>query len=371
VSTPENAPRPSAAPAPASVEGADAPIRVGIVGYGLAGRVFHAPFLAASPDYRIALVSTSDADRAAQVRERHPGADVVASADELFARSAELDMVVIASPASAHLRQGLQALDAHLAVVMDKPFVATVDEALMLIERAEALGVPFSVFQNRRLDGDFLTVKALIASGRLGEVHRFESTFERWGGPVRDRWQDRETPADAAGISYDLGSHLIDQALELFGPVADFAAELATVRDGSASDDDAFYSLLHESGVQSHITVSRVAALAGPRFRVLGTAGAYAVHGLDPQEPLLKDGASPTDPGFGEAPEEEWGTLVEAAGDPAGERVPTERGRYAEFYRMMADAVRGRGPVPVEPRDSLETVRIVELAHRRTAGDED
>ncbi|WP_316292227.1 Gfo/Idh/MocA family oxidoreductase [Clavibacter michiganensis] len=369
MSTPDTAPRPSASVA--SAEGGDTPIRVGIVGYGLAGRVFHAPFLQASPEYRISLVSTSDADRAAQVRERHPGADVVASADELFARSAELDMVVIASPASAHLRQGLQALDAHLAVVMDKPIVPTVDEALMLIERAEALGVPFSVFQNRRWDGDFLTVKALIASGRLGEVHRFESTFERWGGPVRDRWQDRETPADAAGISYDLGSHLIDQALELFGPVADFAAELATVRDGSASDDDAFYSLLHESGVQSHITVSRVAALAGPRFRVLGTAGAYAVHGLDPQEPLLKEGAAPTDPGFGEAPEAEWGTLVEAAGDPAGERIPTERGRYADFYARMADAVRGRGPVPVDPRDSLETVRIVELAHRRTAGDED
>ncbi len=143
------------------------------------------------------------------------------------------------------------------------------------------------------------------------------------------------------------------------------------MRDGSASDDDAFYSLLHESGVQSHITVSRVAALAGPRFRVLGTAGAYAVHGLDPQEPLLKEGAAPTDPGFGEAPESEWGTLVEAAGDPAGERIPTERGRYADYYAAMADAVRGRGPVPVEPRESLETVRIVELAHRRTAGDED
>ncbi|HWR86477.1 MAG TPA: Gfo/Idh/MocA family oxidoreductase [Rhodoglobus sp.] len=337
-----------------------APIRTGIIGFGLSGRVFHAPFIATNPAFRLDLVSTSDPKRAAEVADQHPGATVVAAPDELLARAGELDLVVLASPAHTHLEQGLAALEAGAHLVIDKPFVPTVSEARQLCVTAEEHGRVLAVFQNRRWDGDFLTVRSLVESGRLGTVHRFESTFERWGGPLRDRWQDATPPEQGGGILYDLGSHLIDQALQLFGPATVEDAELLRVREGAASEDDAFVSLRHESGVRSHLTMSRMAGQAGPRFRVLGSESAYAVHGLDGQEPLLKERIWPGDERYGVTPEAEWGTV--GVGDEL-EPVPTLPGDYPAFYAGVAAAILEGAPSPVDPRDALEVVRIIERAH--------
>src|SRR6185312_2717169 len=336
------------------------PIRTGIIGFGLSGRVFHAPFVATNPAYSLDLIATSDQERAADARRMHAGTEIVETPAQLLARANELDLVILASPAHVHLEQGLAALAAGAAVVIDKPFAASVAEAEQLIAAAEAANRPLAVFQNRRWDGDFLTVKKLLTEGRLGTVHRFESTFERWSPALRDRWQDTTTVAQGAGIAYDLGSHLVDQALHLFGPATVQHAELSILRAGATSDDEAFISLLHEGGVRSHLTMSRVAAQSGPRFRVLGSFAAYVVHGLDSQEPLLKAGGLPTDDGYGIEPESAWGLVgIDGSKDVRPERLTTERGDYPAFYAALAASIREGAPLPVDPRDSLEALRIL------------
>ncbi|MBG6054416.1 putative dehydrogenase [Salinibacterium sp. CAN_S4] len=340
------------------------PIRTGIIGFGLSGRVFHAPFIATNPAFRLDLISTGSPDRAAQAAAQHPGAEIVGSPEELLARAGDLDLVILASPAHVHLEQGLAAFEAGANVVIDKPFVPTVTDAKQLIAAAEDAGKLLAVFQNRRWDGDFLTIRRLLAEGALGDIHRFESTFERWGGALRDRWQDSTTPEQGAGITYDLGSHLIDQALQLFGPATVDAAELTIVRDGGVSDDDAFISLLHDSGVRSHLTMSRAAGQTGPRFRVLGSESSYSVNGLDNQEPFLKEQRWPGSDGYGVTPEAEWG-LVGVA--DALESVPTEPGAYPDFYAGVAASILDGAPSPVDPKDALEVVRIIERAHALSA----
>ena len=343
------------------------PIRTGLIGFGLAGRVFHAPFIATNPAFRLDLISTSSPERAAEARQQHPGAEIVATPEELLARAGDLDLVILASPAHTHLEQGLAALDAGASIVIDKPFVPTVSDAKKLIAKAEESGKVLAVFQNRRWDGDFLTVRKLIAEGALGTVHRFESTFERWSGPNRDRWQDTTTIEQGAGITYDLGSHLVDQALQLFGPAIVEQAELSVVREGSVSDDDAFISLLHSNGVRSHITISRAAAQSGPRFRVLGSKSAYTVYGLDNQEPALKLTQWPGSDGYGITPESEWGLIGIDGSEEGLTAVPTEPGNYPAFYAGVAAAIRAGAPAPVDPREALEVVRILERAHALSA----
>jgi scyllo-inositol 2-dehydrogenase (NADP+) len=337
------------------------PIRTAIIGYGLSGRIFHASFIAANPRFSIEVISTSDPARRAQASQDHPRAEIVGSPEELLAQT--FDLVVLASPAHVHLEQGLSALASGAALVIDKPFAASVAEAEQLIAAAASAALPLMVFQNRRWDGDFLTVRKLLADGALGKVHRFESTFERWSPQVRERWQDTTTTSQGAGIVFDLGSHLVDQALQLFGPAALTAAELSIVRPGSVSADEAFLSLLHDSGTRSHLTMSRFATQSGPRFRVLGSAAGYMVYGLDGQEPALKAGASPADADFGVMPEDAWGTLGIEGSDAPPVRVPTERGAYAGFYEGVAATLRDGAKPPVEPGDALATLRIIAGAH--------
>jgi scyllo-inositol 2-dehydrogenase (NADP+) len=329
-------------------------IRTGIIGYGLSGRIFHSPFVATNDRFSLDVIATSDPSRQAEARAHHPGAEIVATPAELIERG--LDLVVLASPAHAHLEQGLAALASGAAVVIDKPFAASVSQAEQLI----AAGGNLFVYQNRRWDGDFLTVRKLVGSGALGTVHRFESTFERWSPALRDRWQDTTPISQGAGITFDLGSHVVDQALQLFGPATLVDAELSVLREGGVSDDDAFLSLRHDSGVHSHLTVSRFAGQSGPRFRVLGSESAYASYGLDGQEPALMAGASPADPGFGEQPESAWGTLGTGADLVP---VPMERGDYAAFYAGVAATLLDGAASPVDARDSLAVLSILEQAH--------
>ncbi len=343
-----------------------APLRAGIIGFGLAGRVFHAPFLATNPAFAIAAIATSDADRAAQASAAHPVAQIM-STDALLAHAGDLDLIVLASPPHVHREQAVAALEAGAAVVIDKPFAPSVADAEAIIAAADAARRPLTVFQNRRWDGDFRTVARLVESGALGTVHRFESTFERFGAPKRDQWQGQISPAQGGGILFDLGSHLIDQALTLFGPATLEVAELRAVREGLGSEDDAFLSLRHDSGVRSHLTMSRVAAQSGPRFRVLGDASGYSVYGLDGQEPDLKVGRWPGSEGYGETPKADWGLLGVDNGEQPLVPVPTEAGGYPDFYAQVAASIRDGAPVPVDARHALETVRIIERAHALSA----
>jgi predicted dehydrogenase len=211
-----------------------------------------------------------------------------------------------------------------------------------------------------------LVVAVIVDRDKLGDVYQFESSFEHRAPDAGSRWQDR-TPIEAGGgVTFDLGSHLIDQALTLFGPARDVQADVRTVRAGGGNDDVSFIRLIHESGTRSHLFMSRLGAQPGPRFRVLGTHGAFVSYGLDGQEPALAAGVKPDDPAYGIEPESTWGTLVSSSsGDPAPVKVPTMRGDYPGFYEQIARAVRGAGPLPVEPRDALEVVKIIMQVHAR------
>jgi len=337
----------------------ESPVRVGLIGYGLAGSAFHAPLIATTPGMTLAAVVTSNPERAAQARAEHPGVMVVDSGDRLWERAAELDLVVVASPNRTHVPLGLEALEAGLAVVVDKPLAATSADARRLVDEARRRGLLLSVFQNRRWDGDFLTLRRLLAEGALGTVHRFESRFERWRPAPKSGWRERGDPAEAGGVLFDLGSHLIDQALVLFGPVEHVYAEIDRRRPGVEVDDDAYVALTHASGVRSHLWTSLAAAEQSGRFRVLGSRAAYVKTGLDVQEAALRAGARPGSPDWGIEPPEHWGRL--GAGD-AWEPVPTERGDYPAFYAGIAAALRDGTPPPVDPADAVAVLEIIEAA---------
>lgn len=337
-----------------------AELRVAVVGYGLAGAVFHAPLIAAEPRMRLAVVVTSSGERAEQARAEHAGVRVVGTVDEMFADPSGIDLVVVATPNRSHASIALRTIEAGIPVVVDKPLTVTSAEAREVIDAAERRGVMLSVFQNRRWDSDFRTVRGLIDAGRLGRVQRFESRFERWRPEIKGGWREVGGAEDGAGYLYDLGSHLVDQALTLFGPVTDVYCELDRRRAGVRADDDAFLALTHASGVRSHLWMSAVTGQAGPRFRVLGSENSYVVYGLDPQEADLRDGRRPGDGKlWGAIESEQWG-LLGTDGDV--QRVPSEPGGYPAFYRAMADALLDGAPVPVDPRDALETLLILERA---------
>ena len=336
-----------------------APIRAGVLGFGLSGRVFHAPFLAANPDFSLDVIVTSNAERSAQALQAYPDVQILASAEELFARG-DLDLVVIGTPPETHVPLAHAALDAGLAVVIDKPFSSTSPEGWELLNRAGSLGLPITVFQNRRWDGDFLTLQALLAENALGEVYRFESRFESFRpGPPRS-WKAQASPAAGGGILFDLGAHLIDQAVLLFGPIDDVTAEVHTRFTDGVADDDTFVSLHHGSGVRSHLWMSSFTAQAGPRYRVLGSAAAYVKWGLDGQEAAIQAGNLPGDPGFGIEPESTWGRL---GADGSTQAVPALPGQYAAFYSTLADALLRGGPLPVEPGDAVRTIELIERIH--------
>jgi scyllo-inositol 2-dehydrogenase (NADP+) len=336
------------------------PLRTGLIGYGLAGAAFHAPLIAAVPGLELTSIVTSNAERAAQARAEHPQAAIVPSADELFALAGSLDLVVVAAPNRHHAPLALAAIDAGLHVVVDKPLAASVEDGRRIADAASRASVVAGVYQNRRWDGDFLTLRRLVADGALGELITFESRFERWRPEVETgKWREAGTPEDAGGVLFDLGPHLIDQALELLGPARSVYAEVRELRPGTRVDDDVFLALEHESGARSHLWGSMVAAQAGPRFRALGTNAAYVKHGLDVQEDALRAGAGPRDTGFGEEPREAWGVL---GTDDSGEPVPTETGRYVEFYEQMERAIRSGEQPPVPLEAGIETLRVIEAA---------
>ncbi|MEU6536603.1 Gfo/Idh/MocA family oxidoreductase [Streptomyces sp. NPDC047000] len=360
MTTPDSAPVSPASPVP--------PLRVGLIGYGLAGSVFHAPLIAATEALTLDTVVTSNPDRQKQARAEHGDVRVVPSPDELFARSADLDLIVVASPNRTHVPLATRALEAGLPVVVDKPVAGTAAEARALAALAAERGVFLSVFQNRRWDNDFLTLRDLVAEGGLGDVWRFESRFERWRPQLKGGWRESGDPAEIGGLLYDLGSHLVDQALVLFGPVRQVYAESVIRRPQAETDDDTFIALTHENGTRSHLYMSSTTAQLGPRFRVLGSKAGYVKYGVDPQEAALREDGRPG-PGWGEEPEALWGRL--GAGESplsgGGTPVPTVPGTYQTYYGAVASALTQGTPNPVTALDAAQALDVLEAARRSAA----
>ncbi|MBD3005663.1 MULTISPECIES: Gfo/Idh/MocA family oxidoreductase [unclassified Streptomyces] len=340
--------------------------RVGLIGYGLAGSVFHAPLIAATEGLVLDTIVTSSPERQRQARAEFPDVRLADSADELWARADELDLIVIASPNRTHVPLARAALEAGLPTVVDKPLAATAAEAEELAALAEARGLLLTVFQNRRWDNDFLTLRALLAQGALGEVQRFESRFERWRPRLKGGWRESGDPAEVGGLLYDLGSHLVDQALTLFGPVESVYAEVEVRRPGAQTDDDTFIALTHTGGVRSHLWMSATTAQLGPRFRVLGSESGYVKYGLDPQEAALREGLRPGDPSvaWGAEPEGDWGRLGAGESPATGGGAPVETlpGDYPAYYAAVAAALRDGTPPPVTAAEAAAALRVLEAA---------
>jgi predicted dehydrogenase len=342
-----------------------AELRGAVIGYGLAGSVFHAPLIAVTPGLKVSTVVTGNPERQAAARRAYPDSTVASNADEVFEHAADHDFVVVAAPNEVHATLTRKALEAGLPVVVDKPLAPSADEVRSLVDRSEELGVPLTVYMNRRWDSDQLTLRRLIDDGRLGKVLRYESRFERWRPALSEpgRWRETSTPEAGGGILLDLGSHLVDQAVVLFGEVERVYAEVDNQRGGGA-DDDVFLALEHGSGVRSHLWASLLAASPGPRLRVLGDRAAYVVTDLDGQEQALVSGARPDDKGWGAEPEARWGRLIS---ERESEPIASERGDWPRFYSQLERALRQGSSPPVDPRDAVAGLEILDAARHSAA----
>jgi predicted dehydrogenase len=340
------------------------PLRVGIIGYGLAGAVFHAPLVASTSGMAVAAIVTSDPERQARARSDYPDAAIHATAETLLADPTLLDLVVVATPNRVHAPLGIAALEAGLPVVIDKPIAPSVNDAERLIATAQRTGKLLTVFQNRRWDNDFLTIRRLIAADLLGPITRLESRFDRFRPALKaGAWRERPEPEEAGGLLFDLGAHLIDQALLLFGPPVSVYAEVDIRRVGAVVDDDTFVALRFAGGQAAHLWGSVIPRKAGPRFRLVGLRGVYEKHWLDPQEAALRTGSRPGDEGWGREPREQWGRLTTEVGGLAVESlVETFPGSYETFYALLRDALLSGGHPPVDPAESLAALRVIEAA---------
>ena len=322
-------------------------LRVGLVGYGSAGRGIHAPLiLRAGLD--IAAVVTANPERRAQVEAELPGAAVVRDLEALLHKAP--DVVVLASPSGVHAEQALACIAAGVPVVVDKPLAVDATQASHVVDAAEAAGVPLTVFQNRRYDAEHLTLRRLLAEGALGDVFRLERRWERWRPQPKDRWRENAPATDGGGILLDLHTHLVDSAVQLLGPVRGVYAEVAART--TPAEDDAFLACEHESGARSHLGALSLAAAPGPRTRVLGDRAAYVVTTFEEEATAFGGDLADVDP-------DHCGWLVSGE-----ERVPVRRepGEHADFYRDLAAALRGERAVPVHPRDAVHVLAVVDAA---------
>jgi scyllo-inositol 2-dehydrogenase (NADP+) len=340
-------------------------IRVALIGYGMGGRLFHAPFIAAEPRMDLAAVVTANDSRRRELLSRYPGTDVLRRAEDLLDHLGEIDLVVISTPNATHAPLAEAVLTHGKPVVVDKPVTPTAEATRRLARLAEAHDTSVVPFQNRRWDGDFRTVVELVRQSRLGTLHRFESRYERWQPLISTdpgrAWKNDGQPGAGVGILFDLGTHLIDQAVMLFGRPQGVYAEMAVRRPSSGVDDDVFVALGYGTGPSVHLWMSAVAADRGPRFRLLGEAAAYVKWGMDPQEDMLSGGHAPGEANWGEEPRSSWGHIVTGADRST---LPTLAGAYQLFYAGMASLLLDGGPPPVDIADAIMTAEIVEAAVR-------
>ncbi|HVH87648.1 MAG TPA: oxidoreductase [Terriglobales bacterium] len=332
-------------------------VNVGLVGFGFAGRVFHAPIISAVSGLKLRAILERSGDEAAKA---YPSTAVVRSVDELLAIP-EINLVVIATPNTSHYPLARQFLLAGKDVVVDKPFTTTCYEADELVRLAQERGRLLTVYQNRRFDGDFRTIRELITAGQLGRIVLFETHFDRYRMELRPgAW--RERPEAGSGIFFDLGVHLLDQALLLFGPPQALTADIRIEREG-AQVDDAFDVVLHYPRTRAVLRASMIALAPDLRFLLRGENGAYVKHGLDPQEDALKRGETPRDDTWGREEREKWGALYRPENDTiTGETIPTQPGNYCLFYANVRDAILEKTQICVTHEQMLEVMQAVELA---------
>ncbi len=330
-------------------------IRTGIIGFGLSGRVFHSPFLTAHPSYELVSVMTRNLESRAFLSSLQPAPRPVDTPEAILG-DPSIELVIIASPNTTHHPLAKAALEAGKHVVVEKPFTVTSEEADDLIETAKRNQRVLTVYQNRRYDGEFLTLKKLLSEDRLGRIVAYEATFDRFRLIPKENWREEERPG--SGNLYDLGPHLIDQALFLFGWPERLLADVRTERAG-ARVDDAFDLTLFYPDLRVDLRARSLLAGHPMKLMVRGTKGTYIKYGLDPQEARLRGGWKGSLEELGIEPAEAYGRLETIAG---GEVIPTEAGCYKAYYDTLADAIAGKDTAPVAPEEARDVIRLIEWA---------
>jgi scyllo-inositol 2-dehydrogenase (NADP+) len=336
-------------------------VRVGLIGFGLAGQAFHAPVIRGVQGMELACILERHGSKA---KEKYPEVRVARTLEEMLSDKT-IGLCVVATPNDSHFSYTKACLEAGRDVVVDKPFTPTMAEAEQLVRLAADRGRLLTVYQDRRWDGDFHTVKKLVKSGALGAVAEYEARFDRFRLETKARaWRERPDHP-AAGVLWDLGPHLIDQALVLFGEPETIWASAFCQRQVSQVDDS-FDVHMEYSCLRATLRARIVAYAPGPHLLIHGTEGSFVKYGMDPQEEILRSENCPDGPewgaDWGEEPEERWGTLSRVGGETR--RVKTERGDYRGFYANVRDAMEKRSPLDVTPEQALRTMRGVLLAHK-------
>lgn len=328
----------------------------GLIGFGLGGSIFHAPMIAATPGLRLARVASRGA--APEALQPYPGVQRDDTPQAML-DDPDIALVVVCTPNASHYALAKAALQAGKHVVVDKPFVLSSAEGDELAALAQEKGLKLAVYQNRRWDGDFLTLRRTVESGELGAIHTYRAHFDRYAPQVKVRWKEQAQPG--AGVLWDLGSHLIDQALQLFGTPRAVTAHLSTQREG-AQVEDAFELVLDHGATKSVLHAGALVRAPGPRYEVHGTQGSFVKYGIDPQEDALKAGMRPGDAGWGREAPDTWATVT--AADGSRRTVESIPGAYQAFYQGMAEAIAQDKEVPVTARQAVDVVRVIELALR-------
>jgi scyllo-inositol 2-dehydrogenase (NADP+) len=338
-------------------------IDVGLTGFGLAGRSFHAPVIRAVPGLRLAAILQRSGNEAA---EKYPDVRIVRTLDELLSIP-EIRLVVIATPNDSHYPIARQCLAAGRDVLVDKPFTTTLEEAISLVEFAKKQERLLTVYQNRRYDGDFQAIVQLVGSGALGRLVRFESNYDRFRPQLRPgAWRERSGPG--TGIFFDIAPHLIDHALLLFGLPEALTADVRMEREGAVADDAFDLAFHYPRGLRADLRSSILAAATRPRFTLHGTQGAFVKLTVDPQESNLRRGDIPTDAAWGAEPEENWGLLtLSENGALTHRRVPSASCDYRDFYANLRDAILGKAVLAVTPAWALTLMRLLELARQSSS----
>ena len=329
---------------------------VGLAGFGSSGRGIHTPLLLQA-GMRVAAVSTANPQRAEQVRAELPGARVVADLDALLV-VAGLDLIVLATPSGLHARQARQCIDAGIAVVVDKPLATDATQAFAVVQAARAAGVALTVFQNRRFDAQHAAARETVRSGRLGEVFRHEFRWERWRPTPKDRWRENASATDGGGILLDLHSHMIDAAVDLFGPIDTVYAEIAART--TAAEDDAFLACRHLSGVVSHLGAASVSAAPGPRVRILGRSGAFLLNSFE------DDGAG-IYPDLADADAGHCGWIYTGAQRTAVLRPAAGQGDFYDQVSRALGTQDSQDAMPVDPVDAVHTLAVIDAARASAA----
>jgi scyllo-inositol 2-dehydrogenase (NADP+) len=338
-------------------------IEVGLIGFGLAGRSFHAPVIRAVPGLRLAAILQRKGSEAA---EAYPDVRIVRSLEELLAIP-EIGLVAIATPNETHYPFARQCLAAGRDVVVDKPFTTTFEEAVDHVQFAKETGRLLTVYQNRRYDGDFSAIRELVAGGSLGRIVRFETNYDRFRPQLRvNAWREKSGPG--TGILFDLGPHLVDHALLLFARPEAVTADVRIERDRAVADD-AFDIVFHYPRLRAVLRSSMLAAAPRPRFMLFGTQGTFTKQTFDPQENNLRRGYIPKDAPWGAEPEENWGvcTLADAAGATTQCRIPSHAGDYRDYYANVRDVLLGKAAPAVTSQQALDVMRALELARESSS----